>query len=320
MILGLTGEANKVEGLNKCLPKKWTVVNTSNSSAKVKLDSAKVQKRLHKLSLIVKFICRFKKEIRKLFIARIKLNNRKLFLQKMEKYQQRWNPKTLTKAIKAITTNAIKGIRKVANNAANSVNVVAQNAAKNVKKIAKNAGKGIKKISKETGKGIDKLARRTTNETAKGFENIETLVKKQWKDVIELGKKAVKKIKRLFSMIKAKFQAIVKKKFVKVLFKKIIPCSKKLKANVVKVYRVFKRLHRRLTLAMSSGFAGLAKAFIGLVCNFDRFTDAVQNMLDGMKETNTVKKFYLYGLFIGTLLRGLKGKKVLRLQYFLINY
>jgi len=133
MILGMTGQANKVKGLNKCLPKKWTVVNTSNSAALVKLESPKVQKILKKISSIVKFICKFKKQIRKLFITRIKLNNRKLFLQKMEKYQGRWNPKRLNKALKTITQNAVRGIRKVADNAAKSVNQVAQS----VKKLQK---------------------------------------------------------------------------------------------------------------------------------------------------------------------------------------
>lgn len=320
MILGMTGQANKVKGLNKCLPKKWTVVNTSNSAALVKLESPKVQKILKKISSIVKFICKFKKQIRKLFITRIKLNNRKLFLQKMEKYQGRWNPKRLNKALKTITQNAVRGIRKVADNAAKSVNQVAQNAAKNVEKIAQTAGEGFQNISKETTKGIKAAARRVGKHFVKGFEDVATLVKKQWKDVIQLGKKAIKIIKRIFSMIKAKFQAIMRKKWVKLFFKKIIPCSKKIKGSAIQIHGVLSGIHKKLTLLMSAGYAGFAKVFIDLVCNFDRFREAVQALLNGMKQIDTLKKFHFYGQFIGTLLRALSGKKVLRLHFFLMNY
>jgi hypothetical protein len=320
MILGLTGKAERPKGLRKCLPKRWRIVNTVNTSAKVKLEAPRVRKLLQKLTSISKFICKFKKDIRRMFLQRVQLNNRKLFLQRMDKYQQKWNPKRLVKAIKKITQDAVKGIRNVANDAAKSVDKVAKNAANNVQKIAKNAGKGIQNISKETGLGIQKAARRVGKYFLKGFEDVEVLVRKQWKDVMQLGKRAVRLIKKLFSMLKAKFQAIMSKKWIKGLFRKIIPCSKKLKKNSFKIYRVVKRLYRRLTLVISSGYAGFARVFVGLVCKIDRFTEAVNALLAGMKEDETVKKYHSYGKFIGVLLRALGGKKTRSLQYFLMNY
>jgi hypothetical protein len=118
LISGLTSVSN-VDRINKCLPSQWRVKKVTASRRHSSNPEGKnIEMFLNMLSKVIKIVCRYKKQIKRLFIKKLHLRNRKLFLQ-MSDSRWKW------RAFKNVVRNFKKNIN-------------------NVQKISKKVGKGKK--------------------------------------------------------------------------------------------------------------------------------------------------------------------------------
>jgi hypothetical protein len=138
--------------------------------------------------------------------------------------------------------------------------------------------------------------------------------KAKWDDIKSFGNDFIKNIALFWDQLKAKISAFLNSDFVK-LIKKIYECVMAAKDIIKAVVDVIKATIERVG-QIASVFAGnlpaLAKIFVDLICNFKDFREAINNLIDGIEEKDTNKKYGLFGRFIGILAKAITGKKLRR--------
>jgi len=141
---------------------------------------------------------------------------------------------------------------------------------------------------------------------------------KAWKDVTSVGDLITKKIKEIFIYIRKKIlKPIMNNEYVKKLLT-LYECAKKIGDKAKVIYGHIEKIHNKITTVIATGGVGFAKVFVDLVCNFKVFRQAADFLVLGFKETDIPKKFYLYGQFAGTLIKGLSGKRLRLMKLYVI--
>jgi len=113
--------------INKCLPSQWRAKQVTASRRQSSNPEGKnIQMILDILSKIINFVCKYKRQIKKIFIKKLRLRNRKLFLQLS--YSSKWGwgflkkiARNFRKAVQAIK----RTVSKVGKGAANLWNKIA---------------------------------------------------------------------------------------------------------------------------------------------------------------------------------------------------
>jgi len=128
----------------------------------------------------------------------------------------------------------------------------------------------------------------------------------------------ISKIKDFFVKLKENIQKFIGGDFIATV-KKFVECAQSAIAEAKEIIAVVKGIYGKITTIMSGGFIGLGKVLIDLICNFDIFRKAVNNLIDGLKEKDPPRKFEKIGMFVGGILRGIGSKRFMKLQYFLMK-
>jgi Na+/serine symporter len=170
---------------------------------------------------------------------------------------------------------------------------------------------------KKVGNAIGGAAKKVGGAVVTGAKAVGKAVVAGWEAVKAQGLKVVASIKELYAKIRDKIKAFLNSDFVGTV-KKIIECGMALKGAVQNIISVVKTIYSRITTIMASGLIGLAKVFIDLVCNFDIFRQAVNKLIDGFKQTDTLKKFNNYGQFVGLLIKAIGTRRFMKMRIFLI--
>jgi hypothetical protein len=278
LLVAVTGSEENVKKLNTCLPKSWAIADTADPKTDKEEEKTTATKVLDVLSEVIKFVCKFKDNIKKLFDKKMKLYNKKLFLLKMERYKK--NGWSIGGLIKSAGDKVSSAVSKTANFVGNAVD-----------------------------KGI--------NAVAGGLKQLADWAKKGWNELTELAGAAVKKITEMYVWIKTKIEAILNNELVKNILQ-IVECAKEAKEAMKAVYDVIKGIYDKVTTIVSGGFIGLGKVFVDLICNFDIFRQSVNALIKGVGEKDILKKYNNYGQFIGFLIKALGSKRLRLMKLYLL--
>jgi hypothetical protein len=135
--------------------------------------------------------------------------------------------------------------------------------------------------------------------------------------VYEQAKKVVMaivgKITEVWNSLVEKIQGIFNSPIVQKLLG-IFECLQGLQGAAAELVAVVKGIITKVRKIMTMGLLGLVDVLLDLICNWKEFKAAVDFLLAGIRESNTVQKFKLIGKFIGKLLFAIG--KARRLRHF----
>jgi methyl-accepting chemotaxis protein len=140
--------------------------------------------------------------------------------------------------------------------------------------------------------------------------------KAKWEDLKNFGNDFIKNIALFWDNLKAKVVAFLNSDFVKFI-KKFYECVMAAKGIVEAIVKVIKATVERVTqiaTIAAGNLPELAKLFVDLICNFKDFREAINNLIDGIEEKETNKKYGLYGRFFGIFFKALTAKKMRRFR------
>jgi hypothetical protein len=138
--------------------------------------------------------------------------------------------------------------------------------------------------------------------------------KARWEDIKSFAGDFITNIKSLWNQAKAKAKAFLNSTFVQTV-QKIYTCVMAAKDIVKALIDIVKGAIEKVGLIatiVGGNVVGLAKLFIDLICNFGDFRAAISNLIDGINEPDTLKKYGLFGRFIGRFTKALTTKKMRR--------
>jgi methyl-accepting chemotaxis protein len=154
------------------------------------------------------------------------------------------------------------------------------------------------------------------NAAKKALGAVTDWAKAKWEDLKNFGNDFIKNIALFWDNLKAKVVAFLNSDFVKFI-KKFYECVMAAKGIVEAIVKVIKATVERVTqiaTIAAGNLPELAKLFVDLICNFKDFREAINNLIDGIEEKETNKKYGLYGRFFGIFFKALTAKKMRRFR------
>jgi methyl-accepting chemotaxis protein len=155
------------------------------------------------------------------------------------------------------------------------------------------------------------------NAAKKALGAVTDWAKAKWEDLKNFGNDFIKNIALFWDNLKAKVVAFLNSDFVKFI-KKFYECVMAAKGIVEAIVKVIKATVERVTqiaTIAAGNLPELAKLFVDLICNFKDFREAINNLIDGIEEKETNKKYGLYGRFFGIFFKALTAKKMRRFRF-----
>jgi hypothetical protein len=127
-------------------------------------------------------------------------------------------------------------------------------------------------------------------------------VSKTWEDVKKFGELIMTNLKIFWDQLLTKIKAFLNNDFITQV-QTIVNCLMGA-FDVVKVikdmvYAIIDRVTQVARTIMTGNFFSLAEIFIELICRMGEFREAYNTLAEGLEERNQMKKFELYGRFIG---------------------
>jgi hypothetical protein len=142
--------------------------------------------------------------------------------------------------------------------------------------------------------------------------SITNMLSKAWNEVKEFAGHIFTNMKAIWTSIVDRIKGILASDFVQTL-KTVFQCAKGLGDVIKGIIKVITATVERIAdiVKIAAGdVVALASVIIDLICNFDDFREAVNKFIDGIHETNTLKKYNDFGQFFGILFKALMARRI----------
>lgn len=141
--------------------------------------------------------------------------------------------------------------------------------------------------------------------------SVEEMVKKKWDQVKAFGKELFDALQVIWKSIVSRITGSLGGDFVeklKVAFNCVVGLGNVVSGIVSVIKKTVDRIADIIKIAAGDAVA-LASVIVDLICNFADFREAINKFIDGIHESDTMKKYNDFGQFAGILFKALMARR-----------